>query len=300
MMFYLGIDAGGTKCRARLVDPHGNVRGEAAAGAANIRFGVSNAAHAIEEACQGAVRDAGGKDIPFSTISAAIGIAGISKTEALDALRKHPFFAAFHRATFVSDAVIANFGAHAGHDGGTVIIGTGSIGIAKIGEKTIKIGGYGFPISDLGSGAYIGLSALKQALRAIDDLIASSDMTEEILSLFDHNTSTIVASLDSMSATNYAKFAPIVVSYAQKGDPVADQIMQKSARHAEEMIYAIHKLGAPRLSITGGLGPIIMSWLDPSVKALLSEPLGDPLQGAIALAKNIQTISDASTYPETL
>ena len=36
----LGVDGGGTRCRARLATPAGDVLGEGAGGPANIRFGL--------------------------------------------------------------------------------------------------------------------------------------------------------------------------------------------------------------------------------------------------------------------
>src|SRR5437764_1049925 len=62
----------------------------------------------------------------------------------------------------------ANLGAHAGGDGGIVIVGTGSIGFARVGEEVYTIGGYGFPVSDEGSGADLGLSAIRRSLWARD------------------------------------------------------------------------------------------------------------------------------------
>ncbi len=43
----LGVDGGGTGCRARLVDLKGQVRGEGTAGPANIRFGIKESFAAV-------------------------------------------------------------------------------------------------------------------------------------------------------------------------------------------------------------------------------------------------------------
>ena len=44
-------------------------------------------------------------------------------------------------------------GAHSGADGAIVVAGTGSVGVGLIGGREIRIAGYGFPVSDEGSGA---------------------------------------------------------------------------------------------------------------------------------------------------
>ena len=38
-MYFLGIDAGGTKCRARLVNAKGDILGHGLSGPANVRVG---------------------------------------------------------------------------------------------------------------------------------------------------------------------------------------------------------------------------------------------------------------------
>ena len=50
-------------------------------------------------------------------------------------------------------------------EGGIIIVGTGSIGSAVVGGCEVRVGGYGFPISDEGSGADLGLHAIRLALR---------------------------------------------------------------------------------------------------------------------------------------
>ena len=70
--------------------------------------------------------------------------------------------------------MIACLGAHGGRDGGIVIAGTGSVGLAMVNGREFRIGGYGFPISDEGSGAEIGLHAIRLALRAHDKRITAS------------------------------------------------------------------------------------------------------------------------------
>jgi len=79
--------------------------------------------------------------------------------------RPHPF----RSVAYVHDATIACIGAHGARDGGIVIVGTGSVGFAVVAGREIRVGGYGFPISDEGSGADLGLHAIRLALRAYDE-----------------------------------------------------------------------------------------------------------------------------------
>jgi glucosamine kinase len=67
------------------------------------------------------------------------------------------------------------------------VAGTGSVGVGLIGGREIRLGGYGFPISDEGSGADIGLQVIRLALRAADRRGETSPLLREVLGAFDHD-----------------------------------------------------------------------------------------------------------------
>lgn len=48
--YYVGIDGGGTSCRARIRDNQGRLLGEAKTGSANILLGVESAMGSVIEA----------------------------------------------------------------------------------------------------------------------------------------------------------------------------------------------------------------------------------------------------------
>ena len=88
---------------------------------------------------------------------AAVGLAGVGRKGLLEQLERLPH--PFRSVIYIHDATIACIGAHGGRDGGIVIVGTGSVGFAVVEGREFRIGGYGFPISDEGSGADLGLHA---------------------------------------------------------------------------------------------------------------------------------------------
>src|SRR5512146_1065657 len=182
MTFYLGIDAGGTRTSARLVSEDGQTIGVGEGGPANTRIGVDKALLEVERAAAQAIEAAGLSPEEVGTIRAGLGISGLNRRGSLDALKAHTF--PFASIAFASDAAIACAGANAGGDGGIVIVGTGSIGFARVEGETIIVGGYGFPISDEGSGADLGLKAIQQSLWARDKRIPHSPMTRDILERF--------------------------------------------------------------------------------------------------------------------
>src|SRR3546814_6594646 len=109
-----------------------------------------------------------------------------------------------------SDSIIANLGAHMGGDGAILILGTGSVGLIKRGEDSLSIGGYGFPISDEGSGAALGLSAIRHALRTLDGRTRPTQLSQAVTKQFDHAIPNVIAWMDDAAPTEYAAFAPLV------------------------------------------------------------------------------------------
>lgn len=284
-MYYLGIDAGGTKTRARLTDQTGVILGEGVSGPGNIRLGIPKVFASISDAYSQAIANAGLSSDQVATIRAGFGVAGIGRPGGLEQLEAQPF--PFQDTIIVNDARIANIGAHAGDDGGIVIIGTGSIGIARVNEKDIRVGGYGFPISDEGSGAYIGLQAIRITLRASDGRLEHSDLTRAVFEKFDRDTQAIVNWMDNATATEYATMAPEVVNAAEAGDYHGRLITSHAAWHIEIMVRALFGFDVPRVTLVGGLAQRIEPWMSPDIRLKLSTPKGDALDGALWLAHNI-------------
>ena len=283
MELYLGIDAGGTHTRARLVSGDGQVLGTGKGGPANTPAGLPSGLLAIEDAWSQALTGAGISSGKVSTIYAGLGMAGLNRRGVLEGLKGHAF--PFRSIAFASDAAIANLGAHAGGDGAVVIVGTGSVGFARVGEKIFTIGGYGFPVSDEGSGAELGLRAIRRALWARDGRIEHSAMTLEVLDRFKGSAGEIVDWTTRATPADYGAFAPMVLDHATAGDTIAELIVQESARRVDNIIRTLFDLGAPRCCIMGGVATRMRDWLAASLRARLSDPFGDPLDGAILLAR---------------
>ena len=284
MELYLGIDAGGTHTRARLVSGTGKVLGTGEAGPANTPAGLPQALESIEAAYTQAVTEAGLTEAEIATIHAGMGIAGLNRRGFLQGLKAHDF--PFDTTAFASDAAIANLGAHEGEDGAIVAVGTGSVGFARIGDDISTIGGYGFPVSDEGSGAELGLRAIRRALWARDGRIPQSPMTLEVLDRFHESAGEIVDWTARATPADYAALAPMVMNHAIQGDPNAELIVQEAARRIEAIIRTFLERGAPYCCLMGGMADPLREWLTPSIRARLRDPLGDALDGAILLARS--------------
>lgn len=283
MELYLGIDAGGTHTRARLISADGRILGIGEAGAANTPSGLSQGLRAIEDAYAQALTEAGLTAVEIRSIRAGLGMAGLNRRGFLQGLKDHKF--PFRSIAFASDAAIANLGAHGGGDGGVVVVGTGSVAFGRVGKKIFTIGGYGFPVSDEGSGAELGLRAVRRALWARDGRIAHSSMTLEVLDRFNGSAGEIVDWTARATPADYGALAPMVLEHAIAGDTTAELIVQESARRIDSMVRTLFELGAPHCSLMGSVGTRMRDWLAASIRTRLREPRGDSLDGAILLAR---------------
>lgn len=280
---FLGIDGGGTRCRARLADAGGRTLGEGVGGAANIRLGLDVAWTAIMEAADAALAQAGlGREVLSATFI-GLGLAGI--TNEADQQR----VAVSAPVTFAgllsdTDAYTACLGAHAGADGGILISGTGSAAQIIVNGVGRGIGGWGFEVSDLGSGASMGREAVKAALLGHDGMGPQTDLTRAVMTTLGGDPPAVVAWVGPARPGDYGTLAPLVLDHARKGDVVAERLVREQADYLVMHIRRLLELGAPAICLMGGLGPVLLDWMPPWVRGVLTAPKGDAMAGGVLLA----------------
>src|SRR5574338_222877 len=202
--FYLGVDGGGSSCRARLETADGQVLGVGLAGPASMRLGFETVRAAIMSATLQAFAQAALPEAALASTYAGVGLAGTGQSDARQTLEswRHPFAGAW----FEGDGYLALLGAFGGEDGGIVIVGTGSIGLCYL-DKVVRIGGYGFPVSDEGSGADLGLNAIRHALRTLDGRAEPSGFSKDVLAHFSNDHVAVIDWLENAKAGDYAQLA---------------------------------------------------------------------------------------------
>jgi len=282
-VLFLGVDGGGTGCRTRLVDAAGTVLGEGQAGAANIRLGLDVSWGQILEATDQALAQAGLDRAALPRIRAGLGLAGITRpADAARVAAQAPDFAAVAVET---DAHTACLGAFGGRDGAILILGTGSAGYAIVDGTSHAIGGWGFEISDDGSGAQLGRKAVRAAVRGYDGLGPVSHFTLAILARLGGHPPDVVAWVNGAKPDDYGRMAPLVVEFARRGDPVALGLIRQAVAHVDRFLRRLIDLGAGRVALMGGLGPVLLDWLDDAARGRLAPAEGDAMDGALLLAR---------------
>jgi len=279
--YLIAIDGGGTTCRALLADAGGRVLGRGQGGAANIMTDPDGALASIIAAAESACEAAGISSDILAAAGAALGLAGANVGGNGERMRARLPFA---RSIVVSDAVIAMHGALGAHDGVVAILGTGSVFVARDRGSVRMIGGWGFKVSDLASGARLGRSLLEETLLAHDGVREGSRMTAETLAHFDGNPDRIVEFAHSALPRDYGTFAPRIFAAADAGDKVALRILDEAVTQISEALEAIMPAGGGRLCLLGGLAPLYEEWLRPRYGVILHKPLGGALDGALLLA----------------
>lgn len=281
---FAGVDGGGTKCRVRLRNAEGVLLGEAEGGPANIRLGLNMVWANILGTLDQALVQAGRTSGDWDKISIGLGLAGIASLE--DSERTIKAGPRFGRCDASSDAHTACLGAFSGRDGGILISGTGSNAYAWVGQKGTQIGGWGFEVCDNGSAADLGRSAIRAALEGHDGLAPDTDFTRALIRHFG-DPSEIVHWVTTAKPRDYGALAPLVMSSANAGDPVAVALVRRSADDLARYINRLHAIGATKVCLVGGMAPILLPWIDPQARTLLAEAEHDALEGGLLMAHGV-------------
>jgi glucosamine kinase len=276
----LGVDAGATRCRGRLRASDGAVRAEAEGPAANAYVNFERAVEVARAVVAETLSRAGLSTTDTSEVRLGLGVAGLGSVA--EAERFARAFEGFSCVRVVNDAVAACIGAHGGKDGGLIVVGTGSAGVARVAGLETIVGGRGFHLGDDGSAARLGLEAARAAMRAADGLGPESDLTKQIRARF-ADPLAMVHWAAAASPRDYGDLAPLVIAAAGRGDPVARPLAASAAEAVATLSARVEALGAKRLAMVGGMGEALRPFLPPDLSARLMKPLYDPTDGAIAL-----------------
>jgi Predicted N-acetylglucosamine kinase len=281
MDLVFGFDGGGTSCRAAIADGSGRILGRGVAGPANTTTDPEGAIVHIVEAAQAAAKAAGLDASVLTRVPAYLGLAGHNVEAGQYGIEKRLPFPA---CVIEDDAAIALQGALGDAEGIVAVLGTGSVYLGRKGSEIRRVGGWGFMVGDLGSGARLGRALLQDTLLAYDNIMPRSPLTRLVMSEFDFDPARLVQSAQSEKPGGFGRFAPLVFEYEEKGDAVAAHLVRGAVAHVDAALGAIIWPGCDRLALLGGLARFYATRIDARFRAILKAPEGDALSGAVALA----------------
>lgn len=280
MQLFLGVDGGGTGCRAAVADAEGHVLGVGVGGAANIMSDPEGARDSILRAARAALLDTG-LDADFGDLRAVLGLAGANIPSVAEWLAARLPFGAVRLET---DALIALKGALGEADGITAAIGTGSIFVSQRGGVARRIGGWGFRISDLGSGARMGQALLELALLAHDGLHPRSPLLDEVVVEVGGPEGLVAFARDATPA-EYGTYARRIVE--AEGDEGAELVLSRAEAAVAAAIDQLRIEGDVPVCFLGGLGSVFAVRLAKRYAGLIQPPKGTALEGALAMARGM-------------
>jgi len=266
---YLGVDGGGSKTAAAVVDASLHILGEGTAGPSNfLRVGMTSA---VDELRKAVLQAALAASVDFTTIRYCyLGVAGADHPRhraALVAELRH--FFPRDNFTVDSDARIALTAAVGPGAGIVVIAGTGSVAFGRNeAGREARSGGWGPTLGDEGSGYSIARRGLASIVKAFDGRGPATRMTDvlcdeygmckpEDLPFFVYSPTT--------HADDIARCFRMVLHAAEQGDEVARSIFaEEGAELGLTALTVAEKLGlqnvAFRAACVGGAfkaGPLL-------------------------------------------
>ena len=222
---------------------------------------------------------------PLEDAHFGLGLAGANSAE-----QRATFLMAAPKAASVklaTDAYTSVLGAHGGAPGAVVAVGTGAVGYRLFPGGAAKMsGGWGFPVGDEGSGAWLGRCALAQALRVLDEgEVPPQGLTQAVLAHCGPGRDALLAWLHGATSTEYAELAPMVMTLAAANDPGAVGLALTAGFEIDRLALALDPEREAPFCIVGGLAEPLTLYLPEELVLWMQPPKGDALDGAMLLAR---------------
>jgi glucosamine kinase len=282
--YLVGIDGGGSGTRARVERAAGGALvGSGAAGPSALGQGVAQAWRNIEAAIRAAFAQAGLPLPAWQRCAIVAGLSGVSHPPLRDAfLAADPGCARLQAET---DSFAMLLGAHGGRPGAILIAGTGSIAEAlRADGRRATVGGWGFPVGDEGSGAWLGLHAVRHGQAALDGRANASPLARRVWMECGDDRETLQSWCAGAGQFAYARLARAVFD-TEAADPQAAALLQRAVVALEELALAIDPRGRLPLAASGSIAERLAPRMRPALRGRLVAAQDNAVAGALALAR---------------
>jgi glucosamine kinase len=243
----LGIDGGGTRTRASIVDG-GRVLAFGENGSIKrLRVGAEVAEANLRALLKDVFAQAGLRGVK----AASAGVASSTMPGAKEWITAVFDEFGVERSEIVGDEVIALDGAFRGGPGILQIAGTGSncIGRAPDGGRE-SAGGWSSRLGDEGSGYWIGLHAVRRALNALDRE-EPTRILEVVGDIWGTKSINELVNLgDSTPGPDFAALAPAISRLAEEGDAVAFGVLKQAAADLVDSVLLVRAKLRRKHSVT--------------------------------------------------
>ena len=257
-IYTIGVDGGGSKTKAVMLNQDYQVLGEGESGSSNYHYiGLEktqdNLLTAMNMACQTA-------KVKLSQVSAITwALAGVDRpTERLLFTELGSKLLNGVPVHVVNDALSALVGGLSTRQGIVLIAGTGMIAYGEnTTGKIARAGGWG-PLLDQGSGYNMAQKALQAVAQASDQGNIPTKLTDKILAQLNLSQASHLVSwlyAPERQIAEIAALAPLVLNEAENGDLVAIEIVAECALALAEAVSAVVK----QLNIRKQVYPLVLT-----------------------------------------
>ena len=283
-MWFLTVDGGGSKTLARLTNSSTGQSWQQHAGPASLTNDFDLAIANINELVSGLCQQA---TIKSDQVICVMGLAGAGNPQqhqqAVALLQTQ-----FNALLLTTDARTSLYGANLGQPVLVIALGTGSVAM-RLQQDGMEqqVGGWGFNIGDEGGGAWLGKQLIRQLLWQVDSLSGiQSPMLKQVAEQIGHDAAQLLPWLKTAKPTDFAAFAPLVFSYAERC-ALAKTLLSQHVAAVEQLIFAAREHFDLPLVMLGGLAETTAPLLGAACQAILQSARGSALDGALILAQQL-------------
>jgi N-acetylglucosamine kinase-like BadF-type ATPase len=254
MNVVLGIDGGGTRTRASIVECDRVLAHGESGSIKRLRVG----AEAAEANLRALLKEVYAKAGVSGVRAASVGVASASMPGVKEWITEVLKEFGAERTEVVGDEVIALDAAFLGGPGILQIAGTGSNTIGRAPDGTREsAGGWSSRLGDEGSGYWIGVNSIRRALHAYDreEPTQILDKVGEIWGT--PNLKALINLGDSTPGPDFAALAPVISELAMAGDPVAKATL---AQAADDLVEFVLLVRAKLRRKHGIVGEVPVAW----------------------------------------
>ncbi len=293
MAYFVALDGGGTKTECWVADEN-SVLGRASTGSVKLmNVDEATAASRLGELVRAAAAEGG---VALGDVTrTCFGLAG-SSSETVRKWAEQTLRGVVSGDVIISgDEEIALDAAFQGGPGVLVIAGTGSNIVGRCADGTMQTaGGWGPMLGDEGSGHWIGVEAIKSALRAQDRGIETC-MLKDIESHWGlHSQGELVAFANQRSRVEFAELTAVVAKCAENGDALAASVLERAGHELAEQVSLVaskmHHAGCAATdalhvaftgSVLGKISRVRKAMEEALPNFVVAQKAVEPLEGAL-------------------
>jgi glucosamine kinase len=166
-----------------------------------------------------------------------------------------------------------------------VAAGTGSVGeVLRSDGGHAVVSGWGFPVGDEGSGAWLGLNAVRIAMCAMDGRAPVGRLAQSVWAHCGSTRHEMAVWAAQSAQFAYAQVAPLVFECADS-DPAAANLLVQAAQDLESVASALDPEGRLPVVLCGSIGKKLKDRMSPALRQRCVEAAMGPVEGALWLLK---------------